>query len=277
MTTAGIEIVKPENLAPHELDWLEEEFIARIFPVLTPIAVDPAHPFPFIPNLALNLGLELVRDSDGKTMHALLPIPMRLARFLRLPTKKPESENAERNIRFIRMESVISLFIPRLFPGYTAASHGIFRLIRDSDIEIQEEAEDLVLLFETALKKRRRGSVIRLEIDAAMPESLQKFVADEVEVSANDVYVHTGVLGLADSAELIVPARSDLLFPPFNIRFPERIREFNGDCFAAIRSKGIVVHHPYESFDVVLQLLRQAAADPEVHGNKVDALSHQQG
>ncbi len=264
MATAGISIVTPENLAPHELDWLEQEFISGIFPVLTPIALDPAHPFPFIPNLALNIGLELVRESDGRTMHALLPIPMRLTRFLRLPSDKPTSNSASRDIRFVRMESIISHFIPRLFPGYAAASSGVFRLIRDSDIEIQEEAEDLVLLFETALKKRRRGSVIRLEIEAAMPERLQKFVADEVEVSAENVFVHEGVLGLADSAELIVPDRSDLVFPPFNIRFPERIREFNGDCFAAIRKKGIVVHHPYESFDVVLQMLRQAAADPEV-------------
>lgn len=264
MVTAGIAIVTPENLAPHELDWLEQEFIARIFPILTPLALDPAHPFPFIPNLALNLGLELVRASDGRTMHALLPVPMRLARFLRLPLENSASNSASRNIRFIRMESIISHFIPRLFPGYATASSGVFRLIRDSDIEIQEESEDLVLLFETALKKRRRGSVIRLEIEAAMPERLQKFVADEVEVSAENVFVHEGVLGLADSAELIVSDRSDLVFTPFNIRFPERIREFNGDCFAAIRKKGIVVHHPYESFDVVLQMLRQAAADPEV-------------
>ena len=265
MAAAGMQVVKSDNLTKDELDWLEQEFIARIFPVLTPIAVDPAHPFPFIPNLALNLGLELTHDSDGKTMHALLPIPMRLARFLRLPSKlRRNGSRTQQEIRFVRIETVISLFIPRLFPGYTASSLGVFRLIRDSDIEIQEEAEDLVLLFETALKKRRRGSVIRLEIDAAMPAPLQKFVTDEVEVSADNVFVHEGFLGLADSAELIVSDRSDLMFPPFNIRFPERIREFNGDCFAAIRNKGIVVHHPYESFDVVLQLLRQAAADPDV-------------
>ena len=263
LAKAGLSVVGESNLRQREQQWLERDFLTHIFPVLTPIAVDPAHPFPFIPNLGFVLGVELARESDNKTMQALLPIPGQLPRFIRLPGGEGAGEGAS-EIRFVSIETVISLFIGRLFPGYKPRGQGAFRVLRDSDLEVQEEAEDLVRSFESALKRRRRGHVIRLEIDSVMPERLMKFVMDELEVKGDDVFTKEGLLGLADTSQLIVSDRPDLTFKAFNIRFPERIREFNGDCFAAVGKKDIVVHHPYESFDVVLQFLRQAVADPNV-------------
>ena len=263
MAKAGITIVTEDGLRTREVQWLEREFLTHIFPVLTPIAVDPAHPFPFIPNLGFVLGVELAHDGHNKTMHALLPIPSQLPRFIRMPGGEGSGEGAG-EIRFIRIETMIARFIGRLFPGYKPRGQGAFRVLRDSDLEVQEEAEDLVRSFESALKRRRRGHVIRLEIDGAMPERLMKFVIDELEVKGDDIFTKEGLLGLTDTAQLIVSDRPDLTFKAFNIRFPERIREFNGDCFAAVGKKDIVVHHPYESFDVVLQFLRQAVADPNV-------------
>jgi polyphosphate kinase len=264
MTTAGLHIVEPKELKPAEREWLDRQFISQYLPILTPIAVDPSHPFPFIQNGGLTVGVELRRERDGTTMHALLPIPNQLMRFLRLPQDEGTQVDGGAPIRFIRIESVIGMFLSRLFPGFLARSQGAFRVLRDSDIEVQEEAEDLVALYETALKRRRRGHVIRLEIDGQMPSRLQRFVVQELEIRDDAVFIKEGMLGLADTAQLIVPERPDLVFKPLSIRFPERIREFNGDCFAAIRKKDIVVHHPYESFDVVVQLLRQAVADPNV-------------
>jgi polyphosphate kinase len=264
MASSGIHIVEPKELKPAEREWLDRQFISQYLPILTPLAVDPSHPFPFIQNGGLTVGVELRRERDGTTMHALLPIPSQLARFIRLPAEDGIPSDGIAPIRFIRVESMIGMFLSRLFPGFLARSHGAFRVLRDSDIEVQEEAEDLVALYETALKRRRRGNVIRLEIDGQMPTRLQRFVVQELEIHDDAVFIKEGILGLADTAQLIVPERSDLVFKPFNIRFPERIREFNGDCFAAIRKKDIVVHHPYESFDVVVQLLRQAVADPNV-------------
>jgi polyphosphate kinase len=264
MAAAGIHIVEPRELRPAESEWLDRQFIAQYLPILTPLAVDPAHPFPFIQNGALTVGVELRRERDGTTMHALLPIPSQLARFIRLPQDEVARGDGAAAIRFIRIESVIGMFLSRLFPGFLVRSHGAFRVLRDSDIEVQEEAEDLVAFYETALKRRRRGHVIRLELDGQMPTRLQRFVVKEVEIRDDAVFIKEGLLGLADTSQLIVAERPDLVFRPFNIRFPERIRDFNGDCFAAIRKKDIVVHHPYESFDVVVQLLRQAVADPNV-------------
>jgi polyphosphate kinase len=264
LSAAGIDIVERKELTPAEQEWLQREFGARYLPVLTPIAVDPAHPFPFIQNGGLTVGVELRRERDGTTMHALLPIPGQLSRYIRLPALDAAQGGTPLPIRFIRIESMIGMFLSKLFPGFLARSHGAFRVLRDSDIEVQEEAEDLVALYETALKRRRRGHVIRLEIDGQMPTRLQRFVVQELEIREDAVFVKEGMIGLANTSELIVLDRPDLVFKPFNIRFPERIREFNGDCFAAISKKDIVVHHPYESFDVVVQMLRQAVADPNV-------------
>jgi polyphosphate kinase len=257
---AGIHVLSADQLSSQERDWLEEHFLDHIFPVLTPIAVDPAHPFPFIPNFGFTLGLELVREGSFRTMHALLPIPPQLDRFIRLPAE----EGSKESIRFIRLETVVGIFVSRLFPGYRVRSQGAFRVVRDSDIEVQEEAEDLVRVFESALKRRKRGSVIRLEMEATMPSRLQRFVMQELKVTERESFVQKGLIGLADTNQLIVSDRPDLKFQPYVSRFPERIREHQGDCFAAIAKKDIVVHHPYESFDVVLQFLKQAAADPDV-------------
>jgi polyphosphate kinase len=258
MAEAGIVIVSPDQLTWDEQAWLETYFMTHLFPLLTPIAVDPAHPFPFIPNRGFTLGLELAKKKGGEAMHALMPVPAPVDRFLRLPAGEDV-----RAIRFMRIETLIGHFASFLFPGYEVKRQGAFRILRDSDIEVEEEAEDLVRSFESALKRRRRGSVIRLEIDANMPQELRIFVVEQLKVGEADTYVQEGLLGLGDTSQLIVDDRPDLVFTPFNIRFPERIREYNGDCFAAIKAKDIVVHHPYESFDVVVQFLRQAGADPD--------------
>ena len=254
----GIAILSAEGLREDEREWLDSYFINRLFPVLTPLAVDPAHPFPFIPNLGFSLALELVEQGTNRQVPSLVRVPSQVERFIRLP----EGERGE--IRFIALEDVVELFLDRLFPGFVPRAVGQFRIIRDSDIELEEEAEDLVRSFESALKRRRRGSVIRLEVNAAMPEGMLGFLADNLRVDPHDVVKIGGILGLADTTMLIKCGRADLEFRPYRARFPERIRDFGGDCFAAIKAKDIVVHHPYESFDVVVQFLRQAARDPDV-------------
>lgn len=261
----SIHVIEPSDLSETERTWLDRQFMSQYLPILTPIAVDPSHPFPFIQNGGITIGIELKRERDGTTMHAVVPLPNQLARFIRLPSDEaaPQGE-APLPIRFVRLETVIVMYLNRLFPGFVPKGQGAFRVLRDSDIEVQEEAEDLVALYETALKRRRRGHVIRLEVDGQMPERLQHFVTRELEIREDAVFVKEGLLGLADTKQLIVSERPDLLFRPFNIRFPERIREYDGNCFEAIRKKDIVVHHPYESFDVVVQFLRQAVADPNV-------------
>jgi polyphosphate kinase len=260
LAEVGLHVLQADDLTASERDWLEKQFLTHIFPILTPIAADPAHPFPFIPNKAMTLAVEMVRPVDGKAMNGLIPIPAQLERFIRLGT----SPDRPKDVRFIQLENVIGMFLTELFSGFEMKSQGTFRVLRDSDIEFQEEAEDLVRSYESQLKRRRRGNVIRLEIDSRMPEKLRKFVIDELEVRDESIFVKEGILAVADTSQLIVADRPELVFKPFAIRFPERIREFSGDCFAAVRNKDIVVHHPYESFDVVIQYLRQAVADPNV-------------
>lgn len=255
-------VLEEPNLSDDDLAFAEDWFLGEVFPIVTPLAIDPAHPFPFIPNLGFCLALQLKNLRNGRAMNALLPIPRQIDRFIRLPDG--ETVDGERTQRFITLETLITLFLTRIFPGYEVTGLGAFRILRDSDIEVQEESEDLVRFFESALKRRRRGSVIRLKVESRMPTVLAGLVAEEFEVSAGEVMKFENILGISDISELIIPERSDLQYEHFDARFPERIREQGGDCFAAIASKDIVVHHPYESFDVVVQFLRQAAADPDV-------------
>tara|TARA_X000000368_G_scaffold409880_1_gene392526 strand:- start:12702 stop:15149 length:2448 start_codon:yes stop_codon:yes gene_type:complete len=255
----GIRVVRTNDLEPEDLKWLENKFLADFFPVLTPIAIDPAHPFPFIPNEGFALAIKLRNADSDEDMDALIPLPNGLSRFIRLPG------DASGTARFVLLERMVIEFLYHLFPPpFELVGSGAFRVIRDSEVELDEEAEDLVRTFESALKRRKRGEVIRLTFEQRMPADLREFLREELEADPEDCFVFDGLLGLVDTKELILDEREDLLFPPYQARFPERIRDFNGDCFAAIRHKDILVHHPYESFDVVVQFLRQAARDPDV-------------
>jgi len=258
MREHGLIVVDVAEITSAEKEWLDGYFLDQIFPVLTPMAIDPAHPFPFIPNQGFAMVMQLRNAADGKTMRALIPMPNQLPRFIRFPGNDPK------NVRFVTLEALVGLYLHRLFPGLDLVDRGYFRLIRDSEIEILEEAEDLVRLFESALKQRRLGSVIRLEVNAEMPEDLLTEIIDELGANREDVFLLDGIIGLVATSKLIIDERPDLKFQPFNPRFPERIRDMGGDCFPAIRQKDIVVHHPYESFDVVVQFILQAARDPNV-------------
>ena len=255
MGREGIHLVGPGDLTESERKWLSTVFRQNIFPILSPIAVDPAHPFPFIPNLGFGLVLELAGEGDHANMVALVILPAQLDRYIRLPG------NA---IRFIALEKVVLMFLDLLFPSFSLISSGTFRVIRDSEMEIDEEAEDLVRTFESALKRRRRGSVVRLTVDDEISADLLYFIQAQLDIPRRDVFCFHGMIGLSDIGELVIEERSDLLFPPYRARFPERIRDFGGDCFAAIQAKDILVHHPYESFDVVVQFLKQASQDKNV-------------
>ncbi|SNT72795.1 RNA degradosome polyphosphate kinase [Paracoccus seriniphilus] len=254
MEEAGIVILSRDHLNEDDQEFLRAHFESRVLPVLSPLAIDPAHPFPFIPNTGFSLALELARRSDGRRMQALLPIPAQLPRFVPLPGGE----------RFLRLEDLLLMNLTSLFPGYTDVGHCAFRVLRDSDLEVEEEAEDLVREFETALKRRRRGSVIRLKITAGAPESLRRVIMQELEVTPDEVVEVEGLLGIADLKELVLDHRRDLLWPVFTPRVPERVQDHHGDMFAAIRQKDMLLHHPYETFDMVIRFLQQAALDPDV-------------
>ncbi|MEO8811520.1 MAG: RNA degradosome polyphosphate kinase [Caulobacteraceae bacterium] len=258
----GLRLLDAKDISPADRPAAEAIFASHILPVLTPLAIDPAHPFPFIPNLGFALALKLRRTADRREFYALVPLPNQVARFWELPTPRNGRRRPQR--RFVALESFLILFLDRLFPGCKVESSGLFRLIRDSDVEIEEEAEDLVREFEARLKRRRLGSVVRVKIGASMPDDLREFIVDGLRAEAQDVVRVDGKLGLAQMAELIPADHPELKFKAFTARFPERIRDHNGDCFAAIREKDILVHHPFESFDVVVQFLLQAARDPNV-------------
>ncbi|MEO0496374.1 MAG: RNA degradosome polyphosphate kinase [Pseudomonadota bacterium] len=254
----NIFIVHTENLGEMDREWLRAFFLAEIFPVLTPLSIDPAHPFPFIPNQGFTLAMELEAKGSGKTMAGLVRMALNMPQFIELPARDGGA------IRFVRMDQTVESFADMLFPGYEFKGGGAFRIIRDSDLEIEEEAEDLVRLFESALRRRKRGSVIRLEMDDDLPASLHDMIVDAVPVTGGQTMLFKELLPLSALSEIVGADRPDLKFEPFKARFPERIREHGGDCFAAIQQKDIMVHHPFESFDVVVQFLHQAAQDPNV-------------
>ena len=249
----GLEVVGDEPLDEAAERWLDQHFREQIFPVLTPQAIDPAHPFPFIPNGGLSLIFELKKGR--RTVLELLMAPAALPRFIRIPGPGG---------RYIALEMLVRRKSEYLFPKYHVVRGGAFRIIRDSDIEVEEEAEDLVRYFRTAIKRRRRGRVVRLELEPDMPDGLVRVVQAGLDAAQAIISENRSVLGMAALSILVDEDRPDLKFPPFDPRFPERIREHGGDCFAAIKAKDLLVHHPYESFEVVVEFLQQAAADPNV-------------
>lgn len=257
MEAVGISILTRSKLTVRDLKHLEEHFLHKVFPVLSPLAIDPAHPFPFIPNTGFSLALELERATDHRTLKALLPIPQQIARFVPLPAKDGEN-------RFLPLEELLLLHLNMLFPGYADRGHCTFRVLRDSDLEVEDEAEDLVREFETALKRRRRGEVIRLKMSAGAPEELRALIMEELAVTEDEVVEVRGLLGVADLKELVLSSRKDLLWPAFTPRVPERVQDNDGDMFAAIKQKDMLLHHPYETFDMVIRFLEQAARDPNV-------------
>lgn len=257
MRQIGFQVVSIEEAGEIDRETLRQDFLTELFPILTPMAIDPAHPFPFIPNLGFTVAFRLRRASDSRMMTALVPVPLQAQRFMALPA-------LDGIRRFVTVETAIRLFADTLFPGYDVIGSGAFRIIRDSDVELEEEAEDLVRQAEAALRERRMGEVVRLKIEAAMPCELQAFIVEQLSAAPHEVIQVEGILGIAQLSQLIPDDRGELKFKPFSARFPERIRDFGGDCFAAIKAKDILVHHPFESFDVVVQFLRQAASDPNV-------------
>ncbi|MET3435378.1 polyphosphate kinase [Sphingomonas sp. 1185] len=255
LDAAGIFVLRRDAIDAEASAWLEGHVRDQIFPILTPQALDPAHPFPFIPNKGLSMIFDLTRVSDKAPIRELVMMPPTMPRFVRLPGE---------GTRYVSIETILRRFSGLLFPGYVVNGAATFRVLRDSDIEIEEEAEDLVRYFANAIKRRRRGRVIRLELETGMPDELADVLRDELGGTDAIITESGNLLGIGDLDMLVDADRPDLKFPPYTPRFPERIREFAGDCFAAIKAKDIVVHHPYETFEAVIAFLKQAAVDPDV-------------
>ncbi len=253
----GVSVLTREALTPQDHEFLAACFLSKVFPVLSPLAIDPAHPFPFIPNTGYTLALQLERLRDKKALQALLPVPRQIDRFITLPSAPGQH-------RFLPLEEMLILHIGDLFPGYRLKSHFGFQVLRDSDLEVEEEAEDLVREFEVALKRRRRGEVVRMTHSAGAPSKLMGVIMKELGVDADELVELHGMIGMADLDQLVQTDRPDLLWPSFTPRVPERVSDFEGDMFAAIRQKDMLLHHPYETFDMVIRFLQQAARDPDV-------------
>jgi polyphosphate kinase len=256
LKAAGIAIMTRDDVLDEDRPFLLDHFLNQVFPVLSPLAIDPAHPFPFIPNEGFALALQLERTSDKRDLRALLPVPHQIDRFVLVPTVD--------GLRYLPLEELLLLHLERMFPGYRAKGHCAFRVLRDSDLEVEDEAEDLVSEFETALKRRRRGEVVRMKLSAGAPAGLKALIMRELPVKEDEVVEVDGLIGVGDLSELVTDARPDLLWPPFTPRIPERVQDHNGDMFAAIRQKDMLLHHPYETFDMVVRFLQQAARDPDV-------------
>ncbi len=257
MEVEGITLCTRSKLTARDMKFLEEHFLQKVFPVLSPLAIDPAHPFPFIPNTGFSLALELERESDSRTLKALLPIPQQIDRFVPLPSRDGEQ-------RFLPLEELLLIHLDMLFPGYRDRGHCLFRVLRDSDLEVEDEAEDLVREFESALKRRRRGEVIRLKMSSGAPADLKALIMEELGVTADEMVEVRGLLGVADLKELVLSSHPHLLWPAFTPRVPERVEDHDGDMFAAIKQKDMLLQHPYETFDLVIRFLEQAARDPNV-------------
>ncbi len=255
MEAEGIDVLKREELTSSDKTFLADYFLNHVFAVLSPLAIDPAHPFPFIPNTGFALALQLERKSDKRPLQALLPIPAQIDRFVALPGQ---------GTRFLPLEELLVEQIGTLFPGYQLTAHFEFQVLRDSDLEVEDEAEDLVREFEVALKRRRRGEVVRMLHSAGAPERLKSVIMRELNVMHSEVIEIDGMIGLADLGKLVLDSRPDLLWPTFTPRVPERVTDFDGDMFAAIRQKDMLLHHPYETFEMVIRFLQQAARDPNV-------------
>ncbi|MDG1286075.1 MAG: RNA degradosome polyphosphate kinase [Rickettsiales bacterium] len=260
LSKQGVDVITKDALSKAELNWLAEYFSENIFPVLTPIAIDPAHPFPFIPNLGIAQLFTLETPNGRDTQTSVILFPPKLQRFVTLADPDDDDET----IRMIPVEEVIALFIDKLFPKFKMLNSGIIRVIRDSDLDIEDDAEDLVGGFERAIKRRRRGRAVRINTTKDTPQELRQLVMEQLQVEERDIVALEDMVGLSHLSELLQIERPECRYPPFTVRFPERIEDYDGNCFAAIAEKDIVVHHPYESFDVVVRFVQQAALDPDV-------------
>ncbi len=255
----GIHIKGEERLDTAAEEWLRQYFLDHIMPVITPQALDPAHPFPFVANLGIGALFNLTREEDGSQLVEMVLIPGALPRFVRIP----ESVTGQEAI-YIATERLVVRYATLLFPGFQITGDGVFRVLRDSDIEIEEEAEDLVRYFRSAIQRRRRGQVIMLEIDESFDAQAEELLREKLGLQQAFITKTIGMLGIAGLDEVVKEDRPDLKFTPYTPRYPERVMEHDGDVFAAIHEKDMVIHHPYESFEVVVDFLRQAANDPNV-------------